>query len=171
MGMRFVYTYEDKYTPKGCCPPNSTIEQQAVDSDDGKYDMYYVPKFRGLHSLHVLLFGRHIAGSPYRVGVMPGDIDPLSCWAWDTVKVDTTKKGGLKEGRAGRTYSFKITCNDEFGNSLKGIALPAGRTATFTAKFEDYASSSLYWGSVSDDCAGCTRDSSSAALEKMGDFT
>jgi len=126
-----------------------TNYQHARDTGDGFYHMYYVPKFAGVHTLHVDLFGDPVAGSPYTVIVSPGTVDPSRCKAYDTEKVDITEIGGLTGGRAGREYTFKVECEDEYGNHVNRKS--EWDSAPFMIKFEGLQ---LYWGTVDDEGTG-----------------
>jgi len=128
---------------------NETIYQTAIDSGDGLYTMSYVPKYAGVHTLYVKLFDANVAGSPFTVVVKPGTVDPNQCEAYDTVKVDSSTVGGLTGGRAGREYTFKIHCSDEFGNRVNiGSQWKEG---AFMVK---YVGLELYWGIVDDEGDG-----------------
>ena len=43
------------------------IFNQAVDNGDGTYTLQYTPKFFGVHTLYIRMFGEDVAGSPFTV--------------------------------------------------------------------------------------------------------
>jgi len=139
-------------------PENETIHQKAIDLKDGRYYMTYVPKFVGIHSLDIKVFGVHTQGSPFTIAVKEAEPDAKFCYAYDTVKLDQSKIGGLAGGQAGKQYKFIIECTDEFGNKLKSKSKWTKATTTDPTQTEAFMvkfvtaldQNKLYWGRVVD---------------------
>lgn len=134
-------------------PPynNETIFVQGFDQGNGKYNMSYTPKYRGVHALHIFLRGQPIAGSPYSISTQWGDVDPKACVAYDYPQPDLSKKGGLTGGRAGREYTFGIKCNDEFGNLIERGSKWKHPNLPFMVKLQGLR---LFWATVVDNNDG-----------------
>lgn len=128
-------------------PVSERVHQQAVDTNDGFYHMYYVPKYAGRHALHIRLFGEDVTGSPYEPLVEAGVIEASNCVARDFAQQDTSIDGGLSKGSAGVEYNFEVVCRDQFGNLATKASSAHWKTKDkpFMVKF---AAIDLYWGSI-----------------------
>jgi tripartite motif-containing protein 45 len=60
----------DKVEARMTGPEGEVVYVFVSDSEDGQYLLSYTPSSRGEHTLHVLVAGKHVRSSPFRVSVI-----------------------------------------------------------------------------------------------------
>lgn len=89
---------------------NAVVDETAVvaNNGDGTVSISYTPTTTGANKLNILVNGAHIAGSPFEIQVLPGQITGATSTATGT---------GLTDAVAGQEAEFVIQARDSDGNS------------------------------------------------------
>jgi len=106
-----IKTGGDPYKVDVKGPHNKDLDVKVQDNHNGTYTVTYVPVDAGPHTVAVTLEGRHVAKSPYHVGIdrPKGYPDALRCWA---------DGPGLKGGDTANPAVFTIHAADQNGRPV-----------------------------------------------------
>eukprot|EP01087_Luapelamoeba_hula_P017398 TRINITY_DN547_c0_g1_i1.p1 TRINITY_DN547_c0_g1~~TRINITY_DN547_c0_g1_i1.p1 ORF type:complete len:2178 (+),score=469.78 TRINITY_DN547_c0_g1_i1:249-6782(+) len=105
------------------------------DNGDGTFSADFVPEVAGPFDLEVLVDGKPVAGSPFKVNVAPSS-------TLDGKKF-TASGDGLSEATVGQSASFTIQSKDKFGNPLSTGGHAKGLKAVLTSVDDGHSQSQL----------------------------
>ena len=87
-------------------PTGGKVRVTVADEGDGAYRCSFLLLHAGEYALHVLVHGKHIAGSPFSCSALPSYLAPTA---------STASGPGLKHGIAGEASVFHVTPRDKSG--------------------------------------------------------
>lgn len=83
------------------------ILPQVTQSGEGRFTVSYTLETAAEHEVHIRIGEEHIGGSPFRLQVAPGEVEPSRCLTVGWVESTLT---------AGHSAKMWLLCRDKYGN-------------------------------------------------------